>query len=163
MTSYLLLHWLNTVLGACSLEGMLAEREAFKICFVCIFVHKSSKTSPQECVLQQHSCLSVHEKLRQKEYGCSGSKLAEKLRKIFIAGKRNHLVLTQSQSCCWQCRAFCLNREQQIPVPTMLHAPFIKMASLPCKKTNGIGGSAVGWEPDGVSSRAPRLGACEGL
>lgn len=85
---------------------MLAEREVFKICFVCIFVCKSSKISPQEHVLKQHSCLSVPGKLRQKEYGCSGSKLAEKLRRIFIAGKRNHLVLTQSQSCCRQCRTF---------------------------------------------------------
>lgn len=104
--------------------------------------------------------LSVHGKLRQKEYGRSGSKLAEKLRRIFIAGKRNHLVLTQSQSSCRQCRAFCLNREQQIPALWMLHAPFIKMASLPCKRTSKMGGSAL---PDGVGSRAPGLGACEGL
>lgn len=45
------------MLEAGSLEGTLAEWEAFKICFVCIFVHKSSKISPQERVLQQHSCL----------------------------------------------------------------------------------------------------------
>lgn len=57
------------MLEAGFLEGMLAEWEAFKICFVCIFVHKSAKISPQERVLQQHSCLSVHGKLRQKKYG----------------------------------------------------------------------------------------------
>lgn len=79
---------------------------------------------------------------------------------IFIAGKRNHLMLAQSQSCCRHCRAFCLNREQQIPALRMLHAPFIKMASLPCKRTNGMEGSTL---PDRVGSRAPGLGACEGL
>lgn len=69
-------------------------------------------------------------------------------------------MVTQSQSCCGWCRAFCLNREQQIPALRMLHAPFIEMASLPCKRTNGMEGSTL---PDGVGSRAPGLGACEGL
>lgn len=46
-----------------------------------------------------------------------------------------------------------LNTEQQIPTLRMLHAPFIKMASLlSCRRTNGMGGSAV---PGGVVSRAP--------
>ena len=39
-------------------------------------------------MLQQHSCMSVRGKLRQKEHGCSGSKSAEELRKIFVAGKK---------------------------------------------------------------------------
>lgn len=57
------------------------------------------------------------------------------------------------QSCHRRCRAFYINREQQIPALRMLHAPFIKMASLlPCKGTNGMGGSAV---LDGVVSGAP--------
>lgn len=30
--------------------------------------------------------MSIYGKLRQKEHGCSGSKLAEELRKIFVAG-----------------------------------------------------------------------------
>lgn len=50
-----------------------------------------------------------------------------------------------------------------LPAPRMLHPPFLKMASLPCKRTNGLGGSALGWESDGVGSGAPGLGACEGL
>ena len=34
------------------------------------------------------SCMSVRGKLRQKECGCSGSKSAEELRKIFVAGEK---------------------------------------------------------------------------
>lgn len=69
------------------LEGMLAEWEAFKICFVCIFVHKSSKISPQEHVLQQHSCLSVHGKLRQKEYGAVEASWLKSSERYLLQGK----------------------------------------------------------------------------
>lgn len=75
------------MLEAVFLEGIFAGEETFKICFVCVFAHKSffNIYSPQEHGLQQHSSMSIHGKLRQKEHGCSGSKLAEELRQIFVA------------------------------------------------------------------------------
>lgn len=39
-------------------------------------------------MLQQHSCMTDHGKLGQKEYGCSGSKSAEELGKMFVAGEK---------------------------------------------------------------------------
>lgn len=90
--------------------------------------------------------------------------ISSRAQKDTCCREKKHSVLTQSQRCHRRCRAFCINREQQIPALRMLHAPFIKMASLlPCKRTNGMGGSAV---PDGVVSRAPgtaQTGCLRGL
>lgn len=80
----------HIALGAGFLEGMLAGWEAFKICFICVFAQKRFlKYSPQECVLQQHSCMSICGKLRHGEHGCSGSKSAEVLREVLVAGRKN--------------------------------------------------------------------------
>lgn len=82
--------------------------------------------------------------------------MAEELRKIFVAGKKPKQTLNACTvpKLLKAVQGF-LNTEQQIPALRMLHAPFIKMASLiPCKRTNGMGGSAV---PGGVVGRAPGL------
>lgn len=88
MTLFLVLHWLNTVPEAHFLEGVLAGWEAFKISFICIFAPKFFKIySPQECVLQQHSCMGIRGKLRQKD-AVEASHLKSSGRYL-VQGKKN--------------------------------------------------------------------------
>lgn len=70
----------------------------------------------------------------------AASWLKSSARYLLQGKKKKRSRVAQSQSCRRQCRAFYINREQQIPALRMLRAPFIKMASLlPCKRTNGDG------------------------